>query len=263
MHIWNGGQERAKVSMEYFLKRLPLFPKETMVGINLGFSPDGHAIMGGDARPYAREIAKIRPIVTWDYSASEGELICCPHWRLPRMAQRRREEVSVAPYSGGMVYTMTPKLNLMTLYGGGQFLLDPDANPDQVSKDFCTQVFGAEHAILGELFEAFEIVGGWGHYPRRNWSKPALIKAYSEIIERLEAADPSACTLPIFPDPDAYRNDLLWFARIYLTMAKRIADRPAIAKQYRNHALAIYDFIPQSVDERTAAAVKGFSEILR
>jgi hypothetical protein len=261
-YIWNGTPARAQAAMEYFIKRLPSFPQETMVAINLGFSPDGHAEVGGDARQFAREISKIRPIVSWDYSASEGELINYPHWRLPRMAARRREEVSSAPYQGGIVYTMTPKLNLLSLYAGGQFLLNPDANPDIVSRKFCSQVFGAEHAILGELFEAFEVVNGWGHYPRRKWSKPALSKAYSEIIEHLEAADPSKCTLPIFPNANEYRKDLLWFARMFMTMAGENADREAIRSQYHEQALAIYDFIPKSVDERTHAAEKGFSQIL-
>jgi hypothetical protein len=261
-HIWNGKPDRAKKAMEFFINHLPDFPDETMVSINLGFSPDGHAEMGGDARMYAREIAKLRKIVSWDYSASEGELINYPHWRLPRMSARRREETAAAPYDGGIVYTISPKLNLLTQYAGGQFLLNPDANPDTVSRDFCARVFGAENAILGELFEAFEVVKGWGHYPRRSWSRPVLVKVYREIIDRLEAADPAACTLPIFPDSDEYRRDLIWFARQFLAMAGEDADREAISREYRAHVLNIYDYIPQSVDERTVLAARGFSQIL-
>ena len=248
--------------MEYFLKRLPEFPTDSMVAINLGFSPDADATMGGDARPWAREIAKQRTIVSWDYSVSEGELLCYPHWRLPRMAARRREERSAAPYAGGICYTMTPKLNLLTLYAAGQFLQNPDADPDQVSRTFCAKVFGEEHAVLGELFEAFEVVPGWGHYPRRRWSHEVLRAKYAEMIERLQAAKVSDCELPLFPDPETYRQDLLWFARAFFDLAGGRPDRDAIGRAYRKQALPIYDSIPVSVDERTSPAVQQFSQIL-
>ncbi len=259
--IWNGKPPRAKAAMEFLIKRLPDFPKDTMVAINLGFSPDGDATYGGDARPYAREIAKVRPITTWDYSAAEGELINYPHWRLPRMASRRREERACG-YSGGMSYTMTPKLNLLSHYAAGRFFIDPDADPDAVSKEFCVKVFGKEHAEMGELFEAFEVVQGWGHYPRRKWSKDALIEKYDLMIEHLEAADMSKCALPLFPDPETYRQDLLWFGRRFREMAGPNPDRERIRKEYWEKSLSIYDSIRMSVDERAHAAAQGFSQIL-
>ena len=83
---------------------------------------------------YAREIAQTHAVTSWDYALAEGELICYPHWRLPRMAARRREERAAAPYLGGMSYTMTPKLNLLSLYAAGCFFQNPDADPDQVSQ---------------------------------------------------------------------------------------------------------------------------------
>ncbi len=261
-HIWNGKPARARAAMEYLLKRLPQFPEETRVAINLGFDSDGHAVLGGDARPYARAIAEIRPITTWDYSLAEGELVCYPHWRLPRMSARRREERSAAPYIGGMSYTMSPKLNLLSLYAAGRFFHNPDADPDQVSREFCAHVFGAAHAPLGELFEAFEVVPGWGHYPRRQWQKDVLAAKYEEIVERLEAADMAECTLPLFPDPETYRQDLLWFARRFLEMAGPSPDRERIRREYWAKALDIYDHIPMSADERAEMSAERFAGIL-
>lgn len=262
MPIWNGRPDRARAAMEYLIRRLPQSPKDTMVAINLGFGPDADAIMGGDARPWAREIARIRPIVSWDYSVAEGELVCYPHWRLPRLAAKRREERSAAPYQGGICYTMTPKLNLLTFFAAGQLFCNPDADPDQISRQFCTQVFGPEQAILGELFEAFEVVNGWGHYPRRRWSKEVLRAKYAEIIDRLEAADVSRCQLPLFPDPQSYRQDLLWFARKFHELAGPAPDRDRIRKEYWQRAMAIYDGIPMSVDERADLSARTFSQIL-
>lgn len=259
--IWNGKPDRAKAAMEYLVKRLPAFPDDTMVAINLGFSPNGDATVGGDARPYAREIAKLRPITTWDYSVSEGELITYPHWRLPRISSRRREERSAAPYIGGISYTMTPKLNLLTMYAAGQMFVDPDADPDFVSRDFCAKVFGREHSELGELFEAFEVVNGWGHYPRRLWDKPVLREKYALIIDHLESADTSRCELPLFPDPETHRQDLLWFARAFLELAGEDPDREKVKRDYWRKALSIYDHIPMSADARAEMSAEQFSRI--
>ena len=261
-HIWNGQPPRARAAMEYLLKRLPEFPADMLVSINLGFSPDGDATMGGDARAWAREVGKTHAITTWDYSLGEGELICYPHWRLPRMSARRREERAAAPYAGGMNYTMSPKLNLLTLYAAGQMFLDPDADPDRVSREFCAAVFGAEHAALGELLEAFEVVEGWGHYPRRQWSNEELVRVFGEIVERLESADASACRLPLFPDAETYRQDLLWFARRFGEMCGPDADRARIRAEYWERALRIYDAIPMSVDERAESSADRFAAIL-
>ena len=258
-HIWNGTPERAQKAMDYLLRRLPEFPEQTMVAINLGFSPDGDCVMGGDARAYARETAKIRPITSWDYSLCEGELINYPHWRLPRMAARRREECSAAPYIGGMCYTMSPKLNLLSLYAGGQLLCNPMADPDLLSKQFCGLVFGEQNAELGTLFEAFEVVNGWGYYPRRKWSKPQLRRAYREIIDRLASAPDDACQLPIYPSFDEYRNDLIWFAKQFLKMAGEDADRRLIEQEYWHKALNIYDVIDMSADPRAHMAAHNFS----
>ncbi len=261
-HIWNGNPNRAKQAMADLLRRLPEFPENAMVGINLGFSPDADATCGGCAKAYAREAANIRRISSWDYSVTEGELIVYPHWRLPRTFSRRREERSAAPYYGAMSYTMSPKLSHMGLYAAAQAGIDPDRDPDQVSREFCRRVFGAEHESLGELFEAFEVVKGWGHYPRRRWSKPEAHRAYVAIVDRLRQANTDRCDLPLFPSPQQYHEDLLWFATMFARLSGPNPDREAIRKEYWNKSLSIYDNVPMSVDERAEAAAKSFSQIL-
>jgi hypothetical protein len=261
VHIWNGQRDRAREAMEDLVRALPAFPTDVMVAINLGFSPDGNDTMGGDATEYAREISRTNQIVTWDYSLSEGELVTYPHWRLPRMAARRREELAAAPYAGGMNYTMSPKLNLLTLYAAGKLFSDPTSDPNTLSRNFAAQVFGEEHAAIGDLFEAFEVVDGWGHYPRREWSNSQLTAAFSEMIERLEAFDPASCTLPLFPDVSTYADDLLWFARSFREMASDAPDRQRIRQEFWSRSLSIYDAIPMSVDERAHEAANRFAAI--
>ena len=260
--IWRGTPERAERAMAGFLEQLPRFPDDAMVAINLGFSPDADATVGGDAREYVREVAKVRRINSWDYSVAEGELVVYPHWRLPRIFSRRREERAVAPYHGAMSYTMSPRLSHMSMYAAAQAGMDPDRDPNAVSREFCRRVFGEEHEILGELFEAFEVVPGWGHHPRRLWSRDEARRAYVKIIEHLESADTNGCDLPLFPSPEEYRQDLLWFARMFARLADENPDREEIRREYSQKAFGIYDDIPMSVDRRADAAAGRFSQIL-
>ena len=96
---------------------------------------------------------------------------------------------------------MTPKLNLQPLYAAGRLFNEPLGDPGEVSRQFCRKVFGPEHERIGELCEAFEVVQGWGHYPRRQWDKPGLKRAYGDLVEWREAADMSCCEVPVFPEP--------------------------------------------------------------
>lgn len=260
-HIWNGTPERARRAMDDFLTRLPEFPEDALVAINLGFSPDADATAGGDARDCVRQVARLRRITSWDYSVVEGELVVYPHWRLPRTFSRRREEQSVAPYYGAMSYTMSPCLSHLAMYAAAQAGLSPDRDPDDVSREFCSRVFGPEHEPLGELFEAFEVAPGWGHYPRRRWARSEARRAYLAIIDHLEAVDMGHCVLPLFPSPEQYRQDLLWFARMFVRLTDADCDREAIRRAYWQKTLSIYDHVPMSVDARAADAAKRFSEI--
>jgi hypothetical protein len=146
---FHGTPERARAAFDYLAKRLPEFPRDTSVAINRDL------IQPGDGIPYAREFAKLGPIVTWDYYVSEHEGTVCPHWRLDAMADARRADRAAAPYLGGICYTMSPKLNLLTLYGGAQTFIDPQADPNEIAAGFYAAVFGPEHAELGELTKAF------------------------------------------------------------------------------------------------------------
>lgn len=257
--LWNGRPERARAAMEHLLGRLGEFPTDASVAVNLGFSPDADPTCGGDARAWAREIARVRPIASWDYSVTEGELVPHPHFRLPRIFARRREERAAAPYAGAMSYTMTPRLSHLCMYAAGRAAVDPDGDPDGAAREFCTRVFGPQHEALGELMEAFEVVPGWGHYPRRRWSRAEARRAYLSIVEHLEDADMSGCLLPLFPSPQDYRRDLLWFARLLARLSGPDPDRDAVAREYRGRCYAVYESVPRASDERSEEAVKRFA----
>jgi len=268
MFFWQGTPERAVQSMGDLMKRLPKFDRDTIISINLGFNPDcdpegtyGEKTWEAayDGRKWAAEAAKTHRVTTWDYSVSEGELVNYPHWRLPRMRQKRLLEKESAPFYGGINYTMTPKLNMLTLYAGARFFIDPSETPEKIASEFTRLVFGDPE--IGVLMEAFEIVKGWGHYPRRKYAKKELQEIYGELIGRLERCGGAKCGLPLFPDAETYRSDLLWHARNFREMTGDDADRARIRKEYWSKALPIYDSIPMSVDKRADSAADSYSRI--
>ena len=248
----HGTPERAKAAFDYLAKRLPQFPKDTTVDITLSLNK------GGSGAPYAREIANLCPVLSWDYDVSEDDNLS-PHWRLDSMAYARQAEHEAAPYIGGIIATTSPKLNLLNLYGGAQTFIDPWADPTELSTHFCSSVFGPEHKDLGNLFKVFELAPiprvdkhdpQWAEKTRtpyhnyQGWTKNDCHRAFELIIEHLEAAKASDCKLPIFPDPETYRKDLLWFAHKYHEMTGPNPNRALIAWQYWEKAYAIYQRVP-------------------
>lgn len=257
-HIWNGTAERARRCGEDLLALLPLFPEDTAVSINLGFNPDAEPAEGFDARPLAAEIAKTHRVVSWDYAASEGELVCYPHFRLDKFARKRREELSAAPYYGAICYTMSPRLNQLTLYAAAQIMQRPTAEGDTLAAEFTEKVFG--DGRIGPLMRAFEIVPGWGYEPTP-YRRDELVEMLDELIGRLERAKGKRSALPIFPDEETYRLDLLWHAENFREMLRGEADRDEMRERYRRRALSIYEKAPLAVDERSALSALGYSKI--
>ncbi len=54
------------------------------------------------------------------------------------------------------------------MYAASHASIDPDRDPDLVSRKFCRKSFGPKHEMLGELFEAFEVVKIAGDAPPSN-----------------------------------------------------------------------------------------------
>ena len=126
--------------------------------------------------------------------------------------------------------------------------------------DFFEKVFGEEHRELGFLTEAFETIIDWGHFPRTQWSKECLRENFDSIIEHLENADSSKCVLPLFPDAETYRQDLLWFAKIFRMFTEQNPDRTKIKQLYWDKCLDIYNYIPKASDDRAEWASNDFAK---
>jgi len=220
VRLWTGKPDRAERSMKYFLSKLGEFPAGTFTSINLGFSPDCHPTHGGDGRPYAKEAAKTVPVLTWDYSVTEGEGTVSPRCRVRRIFQRRREELAVGCYSGGICYTMAPKLNCLSIFCCAEAWWNPAREPQAVLADFGRLTFGEELAAIGPLMEEFEVVPDWGYYAPSPYSPQRLAGSMGKLRPLLEKVEPGARPrLPLAPTMAEYRQSLLFYADLFEKLA--------------------------------------------
>ncbi len=232
--LWTGTPERAEKSMNYFLDKLSQFPPGTIVSINQGFNPDAiptadpgqrFPLAGGDARPYAQRAAKTHTVLTWDYSATEGEGTVMPHCRVRRILQRRREELALGCYSGGICYTMTPQLNALSIYCCAEAYWNPQLEPQQILSDYGRLVFGDPLAPMGPLLEEFEVMPGWGYYPPFPYTPRRLQESMAKLLALLNKVDSGAeSRLPLSTSLSEYRDNLVFFAELFRKCSMISAD---------------------------------------
>ncbi len=219
--LWTGKPDRAERAMKYFLEKLPQFPADTFTSINLGFSPDCHPNShGGDGRPWAREAAKTHKVLTWDYSVTEGEGTVSPRCRVRRMLDRRREELALGCYSGGICYTMAPKLQCLSIFCCAEAWWNPARTPEDILADFGRFTFGEPLLSMGPLLEEFEVIPDWGYYPPFPYSPQRLQASMAKLRPLLEQVDPAASPrLPLASNMTDYRQSLLFYADLFQKLA--------------------------------------------
>ena len=241
--LWKGKPDRAQRSMNYLLGKLPEFPPGTMISINQGFNPDclpaphpaqHFPLAGGDGRAYAKRAAKTHTVLTWDYSVTEGEGTVMPHCRARRIFDRRREETALGCYSGGICYTMSPKLNCLSIFCCAEAYWNPQLQPEHVLADYGRLVFGDRLAAVGPLLEEFEVVPGWGHYPPFPYTPKRLEECMAKLLPLLEKVGPEAeSRLPLASTMAEYRGSLVFFAELFrkcATIAANVQEATSLAK---------------------------------
>ncbi|RJP32346.1 MAG: hypothetical protein C4527_06220 [Candidatus Omnitrophota bacterium] len=262
---WKLEKRRVERSMNYLLKRLPDFPESTSVFINMGFNSNGDPTGDADARSWVRAIAKTHCIMTWDFSLMEGENAILPHYRFDRLFRRRREERDTASYSGGICFTMTPLLNQLSLYLAAQSFLQPDAEPIEIATQFYFQLFGDTGRMLPDYLPLFEIVPDWGNTQQIQLSRQEFYKKMKQFCELLESLQPVGDgNMALHPGVDRYREELLFFARLFTCLTGPTPDYDQLEREYWRRVYAIYDFLPDHVDPRpkhaTANLIRFFKE---
>jgi hypothetical protein len=264
---WKFDAARAERAMRHLLKRLPDFPSTTQVAINLGFNPDGDPDVperAQDARPWAREIAKTNRIVTWDFSLTEGENAIFPHYRFSRLYSQRRREQEAAPYDGGICFTMTPRLNQLSLYQAAQSMIAPERDPATVTRGFYTKLWGERAGELAEVLPVFEVYQDWGNHEKIKISKPDFYQAMLRGVEILKNCSATSPTdMPFFPDAETYRQELIFFFQIFRDLSTPRADFDALRSVYWKRVYAIYDHLPDHVDPRPKANTDRLIDFFR
>ena len=248
---WAFDRERMEHSMEHLLARLPDFPQPTTVAINLGFNPDGKPEGESSAITWANEIAKTYPVETWDFSLTEGENAILPHYRFKRLFEQRRRERTAAPYRGGICFTMTPRLNQLSLYASAQSFLTPDADPEVIISEFYTKLFGPDGKELVPYLPLLEIVPDWGKYhhitmPRKTYH--AKMRQLSMCIKGLRAVQSEE--FPISPSPESHRRELLFYADLFAALSGPSPDYDRLKASYWQKVYSIYNQLPEHVDPR-------------
>ena len=152
---------------------------------------------------------------------TEGEGTVSPRCRVRRIFERRREEQALGCYSGGICYTMAPKLQVLSLFCCAEAWWDPSREPDSVLTDFGRLVFGRLQAAMGPLLEEFEVIPDWGYYPPFPFSPRRLQGSMTKLAGLLKAVDGSIPSrLPLAPTLSEYRRSLLDFAELFQKLAE-------------------------------------------
>ncbi len=261
---WEFNKKRSDSSMKHLIKRLPDFPEDTSISINMGFNPDGNPHGDMDAGKWACEIAKTNRIQTWDFSLTEGKNAITPHYRFERLFQRRRLEIESAPYSGGICFTMTPLLNQLSLYEAAQSFIRPDEDHQVVAKEFFERIFGPDGRKLTDYMPLFEVIPDWGCHTQVLLSLEEYHIRMKELVQILNDLKTSVRETNNFqPSPEMYRKELLFFAEFFKDISGPAPDYNLLKKKYWQRIYEIYDHLPEHVDPRPQNAVKKIIEYFR
>ncbi len=252
---WDFSRDRTERSMRHLLQHLADFPDRTVVSINMGFNGNGDPDGEANAVGWANEIGRLRPIRTWDFSLTEGENAVLPHYRFDRLFAQRRRERAAAPYRGGICFTMTPRLNQLSLYQAAQSFLDPDADPEALAAGFYERLFGRPGRDLVPLLPLFEAVPDWGNCVQLHLSRGEYHRQMRLLVECLGDLDPAQGQAVAFhPTVEQYLAELRFFAELFAGLSGPAPDYGQLRQQYWQRVYAIYDLLPAHVDPRPQAA---------
>ena len=198
-----------------------------------------------------------------DFSLTEGENAILPHYRFDRLFAQRRLETS-APYSGGICFTMTPKLNQLSLYMSACSFNDPDADPDRLARSFYRDLFGPDGAALPDYLPLFDVIPDWGNYSSPDITKKEINAGMKSFIDLLESCKTTVSESPdFFPSPEIHRQELLWHGKLFNELSGDNADYEKLCKKYWNRIYRIYDSLPHHVDPRPINATKNLIDYFR
>jgi hypothetical protein len=255
---WTFDKGRTETTMQHLVTRLPDFPAGTLVSQNMGFNPDGNPAGDQDARAWIREIARTNPVLSWDFSLTEGENAIVPHGRIRRLLAQRRREREVGGYSGGICFTMTPRLNQLSFYAAAQSFVRPDADAMTIIGEFFERMYGPEGRKMAPYMPLFEVVQDWGNYVKVLLTREeyhARMKEFSSLVGDLGAGLRTDAVS--YPRPAEWHAEMRFFAELFRDLSGPSPDSGTLKNRYWNHVYSIYDKLPDHVDPRPRTATQA------
>jgi hypothetical protein len=244
---WGGAdshpESRARAAVQHLCHRLPDFPHGTSVAL----TPEGTT--GEPVGPWsegAREIARTHRVHVWDPGLTEPEGPVLPRYPVDRLYQQRRA-MAAGSYGGGACTTASPLLNQLSAFVAARSFLQPETAPGEMARGFLQGILGTQGRAAAETLPLFEPelpVGlGRGEYHKR-------MAALLDLLSSLKARS----TGPFHPEPEAYRKELVFYARLYRDLSDRTPDYDELRQRYWYHVYRIHDRRPDGVDPRPSYA---------
>jgi hypothetical protein len=82
------------------------------------------------------------------------------------------------------------------------------------------------------------------------------VSAFADRLEDAKATVKSGAVL--FPDPETYRQELVFFARLFADLTAPHPDYDALKQVYWNRVYGIYNRLPDPVDPRPRGNTERF-----
>ena len=224
---WQWDKETADRSMDYLIRKLPEFPSGTFVSINRAFSPEADPDVipqfggGGDGRPYAKRAADLVPVLTWDFCVPESENSVIPHCRVRRMIDVRKKELEAGCYSGGIIFTMSPRLQILSAFCGGETWWNSDRKAEEILDDYGRWIFGEGNEQIGRLLEEFEIIPDGIYFAPFNYSAERVHERMNRLLPKLEQLDDKKTPrLPLLVDYGDHVKTLKYYTTLFRDLSK-------------------------------------------
>jgi len=216
---------------KYLISKLNQFPPAATVTVNINdFTSYPHvrgaSFGGGSTAEYMRQIhAQGHEIQTWTYhNVAEGEGWIDHQYSVPQCTKQRDLEARF-PISGGIYYTMTPGLNILSQFACAEAFWNPKVSEKEVMGRYTEGIFGTSENKLIEILPTFGIAPRTGYTFaageawRPNYSKLLAQMSHNEsILASLKL--PVYSRFPILLSPEKYRGELMEIARLY----KRLSE---------------------------------------
>jgi hypothetical protein len=249
----------------YLLTRVDDFPPGTIFSPNLNdYTSDPPVLGAGEGGNTIRYIDAIHEkghlIHTWTYFVTEGEGWLNHHDRVDGILRQRAVEAKY-PISGGICYTMTPALNLLSQYACAEGYWDPHVTSEEVLRRFTEGVFGTSVQELIDIFPTFEIGPQVGYtFAKAPAWKPDYSRIHAEMVHNRAVLTSVPYSRPprfdLLLTPRDYAAELLYFADLYASLSK-LGEQVAEARRLVKQTPAFHDLPDDQIDMAKARQAAG------